>query len=180
MNDPLIPADAEAICATGMAWNPCPRTGPRSCPLGEKITCVNQQGLLTLLRKRTGGNQQVTVKRIHQQVNVTQGGQAVTGIPRARRRDLQAAAAPAISGFNVVTSVPVAGHPHVAAAGSSPTCCRAGRRSRRTCRRLSATWCRRPRPTTSTSGDRCGAMKYVLIVAAAIPAPAERARLPCI
>jgi hypothetical protein len=36
-----------------------------------------QQGLLTLQRKRTGGNQQVTVKHIHQQVNVTQGGQAV-------------------------------------------------------------------------------------------------------
>ena len=31
----------------------------------------------TLQRKRTGGNQQVTVKHIHQQVNVTQGGQAV-------------------------------------------------------------------------------------------------------
>jgi hypothetical protein len=32
-------------------------------------TC--QQGLLTLQRKRTGGNQQVTVKHIHQQVNVS-------------------------------------------------------------------------------------------------------------
>jgi hypothetical protein len=28
-------------------------------------------------RKRTGGNQHVTVKHIHQQVNVTEGGQAV-------------------------------------------------------------------------------------------------------
>src|SRR6266702_4411060 len=37
----------------------------------------SEQGLLTLQRKRTGGNQQVTVKHIHQQVNVTQGGQAV-------------------------------------------------------------------------------------------------------
>jgi hypothetical protein len=27
--------------------------------------------------KRTGGNQHVTVKHIHQQVNVTEGGQAV-------------------------------------------------------------------------------------------------------
>ena len=31
----------------------------------------------TLQRKRTGGNQHVTVKHIHQQVNVTEGGQAV-------------------------------------------------------------------------------------------------------
>jgi hypothetical protein len=38
-------------------------------------TC--QQGLLTLQRKRMGGNQHVTVKHIHQQVNVTEGGQAV-------------------------------------------------------------------------------------------------------
>jgi len=36
-----------------------------------------QQGLLTLQRKRTGGNQHVTVKHIHQQVNVTEGRQAV-------------------------------------------------------------------------------------------------------
>ena len=36
-----------------------------------------QQALLTLQRKRTGGNQEVTVKHIHQQVNVTQGGQGV-------------------------------------------------------------------------------------------------------
>jgi hypothetical protein len=39
--------------------------------------CSCQQGLLTLQRKRTGGNQHVTVKHIHQQVNVTEGGQAV-------------------------------------------------------------------------------------------------------
>jgi hypothetical protein len=31
----------------------------------------------SLQRKRTGGNQHVTVKHIHQQVNVTEGGQAV-------------------------------------------------------------------------------------------------------
>jgi hypothetical protein len=41
------------------------------------MSATYQQGLLTLQRKRTGGNQQVTVKHIHQQVNVTQGGQAV-------------------------------------------------------------------------------------------------------
>jgi|SRR6516164_9406870 len=43
----------------------------------ESRTAIYQQGLLTLQRKRTGGNQHVTVKHIHQQVNVTQGGQAV-------------------------------------------------------------------------------------------------------
>jgi len=49
--------------------------------------------LLTLQRKRTGGNQHVTVKHIHQQVNVTEGGQAVvagdtvTG-PGERRRGI--------------------------------------------------------------------------------------------
>jgi hypothetical protein len=54
--------------------------------------------LLTLQRKRTGGNQQVTVKHIHQQVNVTQGGQAVVAgdkvmsrtrgrVEKRRRRD---------------------------------------------------------------------------------------------
>jgi hypothetical protein len=36
-----------------------------------------QQGMLTLQRKRTGGYQQVTVEHIHQQVNVTEGGQTV-------------------------------------------------------------------------------------------------------
>jgi len=51
-----------------------------------------QQGLLTLQRKRTGGNQHVRVKHIHQQVNVTEGGQAVvagdkvTSRTRGRRR----------------------------------------------------------------------------------------------
>jgi hypothetical protein len=41
------------------------------------MSATYQQGLLTLQRKRTGGNQHVTVKHIHQQVNVTEGGQAV-------------------------------------------------------------------------------------------------------
>src|SRR5262249_15319109 len=52
----------------------------RACRLAGAITrlaATYQQGLLTLQRKRTGGNQHVTVKHIHQQVNVTQGGQAV-------------------------------------------------------------------------------------------------------
>src|SRR5262245_19755261 len=52
----------------------------RACRLAGAISRMSatcQQGMLTLQRKRTGGNQQVTVKHIHQQVNVTQGGQAV-------------------------------------------------------------------------------------------------------
>jgi hypothetical protein len=43
----------------------------------SRMSATYQQGLLTLQRKRTGGNQHVTVKHIHQQVNVTDGGQAV-------------------------------------------------------------------------------------------------------
>src|SRR5262249_11746749 len=43
----------------------------------SRMSATYQQGLLTLQRKRTGGNQHVTVKHIHQQVNVTEGGQAV-------------------------------------------------------------------------------------------------------
>jgi hypothetical protein len=52
----------------------------RACRLAGAISRMSatcQQGLLTLQRKRTGGNQHVTVKHIHQQVNVTEGGQAV-------------------------------------------------------------------------------------------------------
>jgi hypothetical protein len=52
----------------------------RACRLAgaiSRMSATYQQGLLTLQRKRTGGNQHVTVKHIHQQVNVTQGGQAV-------------------------------------------------------------------------------------------------------
>src|SRR5262249_6690614 len=58
------------------------------------MSATYQQGLLTLQRKRTDGNQQVTVKHIHQQVNVTQGGQAVvagdkvTSRTRGRRASL--------------------------------------------------------------------------------------------
>jgi hypothetical protein len=53
----------------------------RACRLAgaiSRLSATYQQGLLTLQRKRTGGNQHVTVKQhIHQQVNVTEGGQAV-------------------------------------------------------------------------------------------------------
>ena len=52
----------------------------RACRLAGGISRMSasyQQGLLSLQRKRTGGNQHVTVKHIHQQVNVTEGGQAV-------------------------------------------------------------------------------------------------------
>jgi hypothetical protein len=52
----------------------------RACRLAgaiSRLAATYQQGLLTLQRKRTGGNQQVTVKHIHQQVSVTEGGQAV-------------------------------------------------------------------------------------------------------
>jgi hypothetical protein len=52
----------------------------RACRLAAAISRMSatyQQALLTLQRKRTGGNQHVTVKHIHQQVNVTEGGQAV-------------------------------------------------------------------------------------------------------
>src|SRR5262245_52972728 len=52
----------------------------RACRLDGAISRLSdtyQQGLLTPQRKRTGGNQHVTVKHIHQQVNVTEGGQAV-------------------------------------------------------------------------------------------------------
>jgi hypothetical protein len=52
----------------------------RACRLAgaiSRLSATYQQGLLTLQRKRTGGSQQVTVKHIHQQVNVTEGGQAV-------------------------------------------------------------------------------------------------------
>ena len=52
----------------------------RACRLAAAISRMSatyQQGLHTLQRKRTGGSQHVTVKHIHQQVNVTEGGQAV-------------------------------------------------------------------------------------------------------
>jgi hypothetical protein len=60
----------------------------------SRLSATYQQGLLTLQRKRTGGSQHVTVKHIHQQVNVTEGGQAVvagdtvTRGPGERRRGI--------------------------------------------------------------------------------------------
>jgi hypothetical protein len=60
----------------------------------SRMSVTYQQGLLTLQRKRTGGNQHVTVTHIHQQVNVTEGGQAVvagetvTRGPGERRRGM--------------------------------------------------------------------------------------------
>ena len=69
----------------------------RACRLAgaiSRMSATYQQGLLTLQRKRTGGNQHVTVKHIHQQVNVTEGGQAVvagdtvTRGPGERRRGM--------------------------------------------------------------------------------------------
>jgi hypothetical protein len=66
----------------------------RACRLAAAISRMSatfQQAVLTLQRKRTGGSQHVTVKHIHQQVNVTEGGQAVvagdkvTGRTRGRR-----------------------------------------------------------------------------------------------
>jgi hypothetical protein len=67
----------------------------RACRLAgaiSRMSATYQQGLLTFQRKRTGGNQHVTVKHIHQQVNVTEGGQAVvagdkvTSRARGRRK----------------------------------------------------------------------------------------------
>ena len=54
-----------------------PTCGLADLPEPWRLSATYQQGLLTLQRKRTGGNQHVTVKHIHQQVNVTEGGQAV-------------------------------------------------------------------------------------------------------
>jgi hypothetical protein len=65
----------------------------RACRLAgaiSRLSATYQQGLLTLQRKRTGGNQHVTVKHIHQQVNVTEGGQAVVAgdtVTRGSNRD---------------------------------------------------------------------------------------------
>jgi hypothetical protein len=60
----------------------------RACRLAgaiSRMSATYQQGLLTLQRKRTGGNQHVTVKHIHQQVNVTEGGQAVVAGDKVTR-----------------------------------------------------------------------------------------------
>jgi hypothetical protein len=65
----------------------------RACRLAgaiSRMSATYQQGLLTFQRKRTGGNQQVTVKHIHQQVNVTQGGQAVVAGDKVTSRTAKA------------------------------------------------------------------------------------------
>src|SRR5262245_8434098 len=62
----------------------------RACRLAgaiSRLSATYQQGLLTLQRKRTGGNQHVTVKHIHQQVNVTEGGQAVVAGDKVTSRE---------------------------------------------------------------------------------------------
>jgi hypothetical protein len=70
----------ELYAATGRDEGRREAANVRACRLAgaiSRLSATYQQGLLTLQRKRTGGNQQVTVKHIHQQVNVTDGGQAV-------------------------------------------------------------------------------------------------------
>jgi hypothetical protein len=84
MNKELDAAGGTAIDAAGdkrdLRADEREAANVRACRLAGAISRMSatcQQGLLTLQRKRTGGNQHVTVKHIHQQVNVTQGGQAV-------------------------------------------------------------------------------------------------------
>src|SRR5215472_4219426 len=84
MNKDLDAAGGTAIDAAGdkrdLTAGDREAANVRACRLAgaiSRMSATYQQGLLTLQRKRTGGNQQVTVKHIHQQVNVTQGGQAV-------------------------------------------------------------------------------------------------------
>ena len=99
MNKELDAAGGTAIDAAGdkrdLTAGEREAANVRACRLAgaiSRLAATYQQGLLTLQRKRTGGNQHVTVKHIHQQVNVTQGGQAVvagdkvTSRARGRRR----------------------------------------------------------------------------------------------
>jgi hypothetical protein len=70
----------ELYSAAGLEESRREAANVRACRLAgamARLSATYQQGLLTLQRKRTGGNQHVTVKHIHQQVNVTEGGQAV-------------------------------------------------------------------------------------------------------
>ena len=85
----------ELYSAAGLEESRREAANVRACRLAgamARLSATYQQGLLTLQRKRTGGNQHVTVKHIHQQVNVTEGGQAVvagdkvTSRTRGRRR----------------------------------------------------------------------------------------------
>jgi hypothetical protein len=70
----------ELYSAAGLDESRREAANVRACRLAgaiSRLSATYQQGLLTLQRKRTGGSQHVTVKHIHQQVNVTEGGQAV-------------------------------------------------------------------------------------------------------
>jgi hypothetical protein len=87
----------ELYAAAGLDEGRREAANVRACRLAgaiSRLSATYQQGLLTLQRKRTGGNQHVTVKHIHQQVNVTEGGQAVvagdtvTRGPGERRRGM--------------------------------------------------------------------------------------------
>ena len=90
-------ASDSVLAAAGMRVTARYSGAARACRLAgaiSRLSAAYQQGLLTLQRKRTGGGQQVTVKHIHQQVNVTEGGQAVvagdtvTRGPGERRRGM--------------------------------------------------------------------------------------------
>jgi hypothetical protein len=66
----------------------------RACRLAgaiSRMSATYQEALLTLQRKRTGGKQHVTVKHIHQQVNVTEGGQAVVAGDKVTSRTRETA-----------------------------------------------------------------------------------------
>src|SRR6476469_8677804 len=72
------------------------------------MSATYQQGLLTLQRKRTGGNQHVTVNHIHQQVNVTEGGQAVVAGDKvtSRTRGKMEARQRSTPGYLVAAGIP--------------------------------------------------------------------------
>ena len=87
----------ELYAAAGLEESRREAANVRACRLAgaiSRLSATYQQGLRTLQRKRTGGSQHVTVKHIHQQVNVTEGGQAVvagdtvTRGPGERRRGM--------------------------------------------------------------------------------------------
>src|SRR5215813_6773080 len=74
-----IRMNEELYAATGRDEGRREAANVRACRLAgaiSRLSATYQQGLLTLQRKRTGGSQDVTVKHIRQQVNITEGGQA--------------------------------------------------------------------------------------------------------
>ena len=94
MNKELDAAGGTAIDAAGdkrdLTASEREAANVRACRLAGAISRMSatcQQGLLTLQRKRTDGNQHVTVKHIHQQVNVTEGGQAVVAGDKVTSRE---------------------------------------------------------------------------------------------